>query len=88
MKDIKTKINEDHGTDVRWFPQDYKINKSEDAIDLIVGLFEASTAPEILADAFEDDKFDPHMFLDNNFLKDLGKALGDVYMEKYDEIYG
>ena len=88
MKDIKLKINEVKGTEVYWYPQDYKINKPEDAIDLIVGLFEASTAPEILADAFEDDKFDHHMFQDDKFLKDLGKALGDVYMEKYDELYG
>jgi hypothetical protein len=88
MKNIITKINEDKGSEVYWHPQDYKINKSEDAIDLIAGLFEASTVPEILADAFEEDKFDHHMFANNDFLKKLGKTLGDIYMEKYDELYG
>lgn len=87
MKSIKEYcINE--GADVRWYPEDYNIAKNEDAIEMISDLFSASTAPKILADALEDGNFDLHCFLDDKWLKALGKALGDVVNETYDELYG
>lgn len=54
---------------------------------MISDLFIASTAPEILADALEDGNFDLHCFLDDKWLKALGKALGDVVNDKYEELY-
>lgn len=84
LKDIL--VNE--GADVRWFPEDYQIKSDEDAIDMISDLFSASTAPTILADAFEDGNFDFHCFQDDKWLKSLGKALTTAYMTKYEEVYG
>ena len=87
MKSIKEYcINE--GKDIRWYPEDHNIKKDEDAIDMIAELFSASTAPEILADAFEDGNFDFHCFLNDKWLKALGKALGDAVNKKYEELYG
>lgn len=87
MKSIKEYfVNE--GANVRWYPEDYNITKDEDAIEMISDLFIASTGPKILADALEDGNFDIHCFLNNKWLKALGKTLGDAVNETYDELYG
>lgn len=87
MKSIKDLCLINEAKNARVFPEDYTSMKSEeDLVGCIIDTLVECDMIDAMAQSVAES-LDPHMFIDEDFLKLFGQKLNDAVMEVYEAEY-